>query len=237
VRMFRRTTLVAVLVLAACGGERDESSTPAGRSEAEPAQDAAAAGPDTPGGPETTGAPTAADAPGTADARATTGSSGITAGNDPTAAPPGAGEPRAGTTGPTVRRGSITGVSTQTAIRVGRQEGFDRVVFEFGSGGLPGYTIEYVERPIRQCGSGNAVSIAGAAWLRVAMTPARAHDDAGNVTVAERTLAPALPAVRQLRLTCDFEARLEWVVGVSGRKQYRVLELRNPDRVVVDILH
>src|SRR5690606_31036017 len=131
VRMFRRTTLVAALVLAACGGERDESSTPAGRSEAEPAQDAAAAGPDTPGGPETTGAPTAADAPGTADARATTGSSGITAGNDPTAAPPGAGEPRAGTTGPTVRRGSITGVSTQTAIRVGRQEGFDRVVFEF----------------------------------------------------------------------------------------------------------
>src|SRR5690606_28210197 len=142
-----------------------------------------------------------------------------------------------GTTAPTMRRATITGLSTQTAVRAGRQQGFDRVVFEFGSGGLPGYTIEYVGRPIRQCGSGNAVSVAGSAWLRVGMTPARAHDDDGQATVAERALSPGLPAVRALRLTCDFEAVLEWVIGVDERKPYRVLELRNPDRLVADILH
>lgn len=239
-RTFRRTVLVAALAFAACGGEREESPAPARGSEATPAQGAAAPGTDSPGtvgAPATAGAPPTTVAPGTADAGATIGSPDIAGAPDAAGAPRGADHPPAGTLGPTIRRATITGVGTQTAIRVGRQEGFDRVVFEFGSGGLPGYTIEYVDRPIRQCGSGNAVSVAGAAWLRVAMTPARAHDDAGNVTVAERTLSPALPAVRQIRLTCDFEAHLEWVVGVSGRKQYRILELRNPDRLVVDIIH
>lgn len=229
-RMFSRTVLAALLVpvtffaLAACGVEQD-ASAPGGGPGAAPG----AAAPAT-GAPGTVGEP-GAQAP-SADSRGAD-----TPAADAPAATGGADQPFEGTTAPTMRRATITGLSTQTAVRAGRQQGFDRVVFEFGSGGLPGYTIEYVGRPIRQCGSGNTVSVAGSAWLRVGMTPARAHDDDGQVTVAERALTPGLPTVRALRLTCDFEAVLEWVIGVDARKPYRVLELRNPDRLVVDILH
>lgn len=223
-RILLHTVLAATLALAACGGNDGDAPAPGSVPNAAAADDASTPNVGAPNGPGAQGEAARPAVPRPGESPAT----GPAAGTE---------RPFEGTAGPTDRRSTTAGVSTQTAVRVGRQQGFDRIVFEFGAGGLPGYTIEYVNRPIRQCGSGNAVSIAGAAWLRVAMTPARAHDDAGNVTVAERTLAPALPAVRQLRLTCDFEARLEWVVGVSGRKQYRVLELRNPDRVVVDILH
>lgn len=224
VRILFRAALATTLALAACGGGDDDDRPMPGRVFGDAAADAgspsSAGEPDTPRAPHE-GAPPVATRP--ADSPAT--------------GPAGADVPFEGTAGPTDRRATITGVSTQTAVRVGRQQGFDRIVFEFGAGGLPGYTIEYVDRPIRQCGSGNAVAIAGNAWLRVGMTPARAHDDAGNATVTERALSPGLPAVRALRLTCDFEARLEWVIGVAAPNRYRVLELRSPDRLVVDILH
>ena len=249
-RMFSRTVVAALLVpatffaAAACGGEQD-ASAPGGSPGAAPGAAAPSAGAPGAAGERGAQAPSpdsrGAGAAGGMPTRSG-GSPGTTPGADTPAADTaattgGAGQPFEGTTAPTMRRATITGLSTQTAVRAGRQQGFDRVVFEFGSGGLPGYTIEYVGRPIRQCGSGNAVSVAGSAWLRVGMTPARAHDDDGQATVAERALSPGLPAVRALRLTCDFEAVLEWVIGVDERKPYRVLELRNPDRLVVDILH
>jgi len=43
--------------------------------------------------------------------------------------------------------------------------------------------------------------------------------------------------VKELISTCDFEAEVEWVAGVASPNRYRVLELRNPTRLVVDIKH
>jgi hypothetical protein len=81
------------------------------------------------------------------------------------------------------------------------------------------------------------VRLAGDAWLSIRLEPARAHDDAGEVTVAERALRPQLPNVLELRLICDYEAHLEWVVGVRSPQPYRVLRLREPNRLVIDIRH
>jgi hypothetical protein len=123
-----------------------------------------------------------------------------------------------------------------SAIRVGRGADYDRVVFEFRGAPVPGYHVEYVDRPVRQCGSGEPVRVAGDGWLEVRLTPARAHDEDGEPTVMQRSsLHPDLPLVREIRLTCDFEGHVTWVLGVAHPNRYRVLTLSNPARLVVDV--
>ena len=116
-------------------------------------------------------------------------------------------------------------------------EGFDRVVFEFNTPATPGYHVSYIDKPIRLCGSGNTVAVAGDAWLEVRMTQTQAHTDAGQATIAQTNRTVNLPNLRQLVQTCDFEGHVTWVLGVAHSKRFRVVELTNPSRIVVDVKH
>ncbi|HEV2148631.1 MAG TPA: hypothetical protein VGR37_14600 [Longimicrobiaceae bacterium] len=149
----------------------------------------------------------------------------------PTARP---GEWTAGTV--SVRREGMRPATLRT-VRTGRHAGFDRVVFEFGGDRVPGYHLEYVDSPVRKCGSGDATQVAGQGWLQVRTTPARAHTEAGQATVTHREWKLGMPALKELELTCDFEADVTWVLGVGSPSRYRVQELSNPARLVVDVRH
>ncbi|MFW6202262.1 MAG: AMIN-like domain-containing (lipo)protein, partial [Gemmatimonadota bacterium] len=127
-------------------------------------------------------------------------------------------------------------IATLVDVRTGRHPDFDRVVFEFADR-APGVHTEYIDRPVRQCGSGNVVEIAGDGWLEVRMSPAAAHTEAGEPTVAERERMPGLPVLAELERTCDFEGIVTWVLGVRSPNRYRLLELRDPPRLVVDVRH
>lgn len=122
------------------------------------------------------------------------------------------------------------------ALRIARQEGYDRTVFEF-SGPVPGVHTEYVDTPVYTCGAGEPLRLAGDGWLRVSFQPAQAHTDDGRPTVAERRQQPALPVVRELAMTCDFEGEVTTVLGVAAPNGYRLLELSDPPRLVVDVRH
>jgi hypothetical protein len=43
--------------------------------------------------------------------------------------------------------------------------------------------------------------------------------------------------VKEIELSCDFEGEVSWVLGLSARKPYRVHELSDPARLVIDIQH
>ena len=122
-------------------------------------------------------------------------------------------------------------------IRAAEQSGFDRVVFEFDGPEIPNYKVEYVDKPVRQCGSGEVAQVAGDGWLEIRFNPANAHTEAGQPTVADRERRPGLPVLKELEITCDFEAEVAVVLGVSSPNRYRVLNLSNPTRVVIDIKH
>jgi hypothetical protein len=124
-------------------------------------------------------------------------------------------------------------------VRSARHQGFDRVVFEFLGDQLPSYKIEYIDKPVRACGSGDVVPFAGDAWLSVRFSGAQAHAPEGDATIPmkDRTQSPSLPVVKDLKLICDFEAEVEWVLGNASPNKYRVLELKGPTRLVVDIKH
>jgi hypothetical protein len=129
------------------------------------------------------------------------------------------------------------GVALLTGVRAARHDGFDRIVFEFGSGSPPGYHLEYIDKPVRKCGSGDATAIAGDGWLEVRIEPAYAHTPSGAPTIRDRDQQLDLGVVKELEQTCDFEAVVSWVVGVKRPNRYRVLTLNEPLRLVVDVKH
>jgi hypothetical protein len=134
-----------------------------------------------------------------------------------------------------VQRASLKPV-TLREVREGLNEGFDRVVFQFDGEQVPGYQLEYIDKPVIKCGSGDPTELAGQGWLQVRLQPAQAHAD-GKATVTERERKPKLSVIEELELTCDFEGEATWVLGVKKPNKYRVLELKEPTRLVVDVQH
>lgn len=122
------------------------------------------------------------------------------------------------------------------AVRTETHDGFDQIVFEFEER-VPGYHTEYIDQPVRKCGSGKVTHLAGDGWLEVRMSPANAHTKEGEPTVADRERRPNLPVLSELELTCDFEAVVTWVIGVESPNRYQVRELTSPPRLVVKVLH
>ena len=125
-------------------------------------------------------------------------------------------------------------MSTLSSVRVARHPEFDRVVLEF-SGDLPGYHVEYIEHPVRACGSGDVVPVPGDAWLGIHLSPSRAHDENGRATLHSRVIRPSVANILEMQLICDFEGQVGWVLGVRSPGQFRVLELSEPSRLAIDV--
>jgi hypothetical protein len=115
---------------------------------------------------------------------------------------------------------------------------FDRVVFDFEGIRLPpDYTVEYVTGPVSSCGSGQNIPVAGNAKLRIRFKTSQAHTDAGKPTITNRNRKLNCPNLRQLVVTCDFEGEVEVVLGLNSKKPYRVVELLNDSKLVIDVKH
>lgn len=129
--------------------------------------------------------------------------------------------------------GNIGGVGV---VRVGHHTGFDRVVWQFPGGGRPTYRVHYVDEPTAD-GSGDAVDVAGDAFLEVMITTVGIPSDstprprkASAASIAGTVVAEALPVYG------GFEGYGQAFVGVRDRERpFKVSVLRNPTRLVVDI--
>ncbi len=213
--------LAAVALLAACSGD-DGATSGAGES--------TAAGPTT----STTAGTTTA---GTTTAATTTAPT-TTAPPPPPPGPPFGLAPESGSP-----QGGTFGLALLTAVRVGGHEGFDRVVFQFLPGPTPGYRVRYVRPPIIEDPSGRTVRVAGTAFLSIRMEPASGFDltgPRGQVYTGPARIdgsSAGGDVVEEVVLTGDFEAVMNWVIGLDGRAPFRVLRLSGPPRLVVDFAH
>ena len=124
-------------------------------------------------------------------------------------------------------------IPTLVDVRAGGHTGHDRVVFEF-RGPVPEHRIGYVDQLV-QDGSGNPVSVAGAADLEVVFEGANAHNEDGSPTISPRQFSPGLTAVKEIAQIGDFEAVVTYGIGVDRRRPIEVSTLSSPSRLVIDV--
>jgi hypothetical protein len=177
-------------------------------------------GPDDRAGPGTTAAPaptTAAAAP------APTATSGAAAWTTEAKTGPGGREPP---DGPSAKL---------AAVRAAGHPGFDRVVFQFEGTRVPAYRIEYVGEITLGESDDQFLTLQGEALVQ-ATFQGTASDDyrPGSQTVPD-TFTPGLAQVKQVGMAEDWEGLVRLGIGLDHRAGFRVLELRDPVRVVVDV--
>jgi hypothetical protein len=209
------TTLLATALLAACGGDEDQggaapTSTPVGSSsEARP--------------------PDGDDAEPT-DGEGDSGGGDTDEDGDPDA-PPFPADTEPDTADPS--EGALLGV---TDVRVGRHDGFDRVVLELDGRGTPGWDVRYVESAVEQ-GRGQAIEVDGDAILQVTLTGTGYPEDTGveEYPGPDRIAAAASETVTEVVFDATFEGQTVTFVGVDGEAPFRVYLLEDPVRVVLEV--
>ena len=121
-------------------------------------------------------------------------------------------------------------------IRASRQEGYDRVVFEFDGNSLPDYTVEFKRPPFTLDETNQVVKVPGRAFISVMFRPALGYDpDTGERVVEGPEGSLRLTVLRALKRIYDYEGDVIYVLGLSARKPFRAQALTNPTRLAVDI--
>jgi hypothetical protein len=133
-------------------------------------------------------------------------------------------------------RVSVAAVTHGVAVHDGATlEGDHRLVLSFRGDSIPALDVAYATGPVVQCGSGEPVAVVGDAVLRIRMSPVDAHEFDGEqaiVTVPDRHRMLDGPLVRQMTMTCDFEAQVEWAIGVARRVPFRVVTSATGEAVI-----
>jgi hypothetical protein len=138
---------------------------------------------------------------------------------------------------PATQQQSADAAVTVSDIRLGGHDGFDRVVFEVGGTGTPGWDVQYVDAATSQ-GTGDSVEVDGDAVLQVTLTGAGYPYSTGVEEYAGPPLTGAgTPAVREVVFDATFEGTSVAFVGTAAKTPFRVYALENPTRVVVEISH
>jgi hypothetical protein len=129
------------------------------------------------------------------------------------------------------------GPVTVTEIRVGRHEGFDRVVFELDGTGTPGWDVRYVDQPASQ-GSGDPIDVEGSAFLQVTLTGIGLPGDTGvDEWSGPNPLAISeTETVTEVAWDATFEGQSVAYVGTTARAPFRVFLLDDPVRVVLEVV-
>jgi hypothetical protein len=162
------------------------------------------------------------------------------------AASPSASEPAAGTAAPEFPSGTEAATASASAdarltvstVRLAAQDGFDRVVFELGGVGTPGWDVRYVDQPTAE-GSGAPVEVAGEAVLQVGITGAGYPYDTGVEEYAATgpLTAAGTAGVTEVVFAATYEGVTTAFIGSRGTRPFRVYALEDPARVVVEVAH
>jgi len=134
------------------------------------------------------------------------------------------------TTTPTVQETCNLDEKTLTGIRVGKHDGFDRIVFDLSSDGAPCYWVGFDANPI-QDGSGNPIDMGGYQAIRVSIN---------GLGPDFPTIAPGYsaklegPHVKRAFFDTFFEGTATNFIAVpNGAAEYAVSV--QPGKLIVDV--
>ena len=128
--------------------------------------------------------------------------------------------------------------------RLGAHFDFDRFVLEFEShpaGNIAGppdsYSIQWVSQPPIQFGSGQSIEVQGPEYLEILL---HAYAYSRGPIPSEYSGLTEIQATGTLNVTeavfgGEVEGKLIWAIGAKNRTGFRVLEIPDPPRLVIDI--
>lgn len=226
----RRTALAAVALtvtaLAACAAEPERDAAPAGSSTSGPsATRTSSASP---------GSGAASTSPGTASATSDPAAASSSA--DASASPQPSEAPFVADTNPDSAQPSADAALVLTAIRSGTQPGFDRVVLELTGPGTPGWQAQYADAASRQ-GTGEAITPGGSAILDITVSGSAIPKEGQATVPAGQISTPGASVIKGVYNDGTFEGITHVVIGVDGKKPFRVFFVAAPPRVVIDVQH
>lgn len=125
-------------------------------------------------------------------------------------------------------------ISQVVNARTGINCSYDRFVIDV-KGTLPPTTVKRVAE-LRYDGSGAKVPLPGKYFLEVKLSPAAAHNDAGqSVYKGPRLVKLTMPKLKGVALTGDFEAVVTFGLAFNERPTFSTFKLHNPERFVLDV--
>lgn len=214
-----------LVLLAGCAAEPESDSAPASSSATPSASESAT----DPGDESSSAAPSSGNAQ-PSDTAAASSSADASASPEPSEAP------FAADTSPDTGTASADASLVLTSVRTGAQDGFDRVVLEFSGPGAPGWEAQYTDAASRQ-GQGDPIDPGGNAILDIRVNGS-AIPEPGAATVPAGQISPAgTSVIKGVFNDGTFEGVTHVVLGVDGKKPFRVFSLANPPRVVIDVQH
>ncbi|MGW1743633.1 AMIN-like domain-containing (lipo)protein [Nocardia sp. NPDC001965] len=126
---------------------------------------------------------------------------------------------------------------TVTDIRLSRHPGFDRVEYELGGAGTPGWSVWYTGRAL-QDGSGRELDVAGDSVLEVRITGSAYPFDSQVMPYAgpDPAVDPAVPGIAGVYRTTVYEGVTQSFIGVATDEPgFTVSSAVMPNRLVIDI--
>jgi hypothetical protein len=98
------------------------------------------------------------------------------------------------------------------SVRFGRHATYDRLAFDFCKPAETTLTAKVVKQ-LTEDGSGKTVTLKGAHFIAITLTPADAHSNAGQPTVPDQAVTVAGRNIQQYKLIGDFEGVVSYGVG------------------------
>lgn len=136
---------------------------------------------------------------------------------------------------PKTQRPSEPAQLAVVGVRVGAHEGFDRVVVDLEGKGDPGWFVDYTSTPMRET-VGQPLQVAGNSFLNINVDGTVHPFELGKDNDVPVTMAGDTGNVIDVISAGTYEGRSQVVVGLRSELPYSVQILKDPTRVVVDIV-
>ena len=121
-------------------------------------------------------------------------------------------------------------------IRTGVHPCFERIVIELGgTGDFPGWSVQYVDDPVRLGESDNFVQMTGDATLQVIMRMWMPSMEGDGYTGSIDIVPDSVVHILELRETENNEGVSIWSIGLDQQYPFTVDVLHSPERLVIDV--
>ena len=128
--------------------------------------------------------------------------------------------------------------------RLGAHFDFDRFVLEFeptSTSGIEGppdsYSIQWVSQPPIQFGSGQELEVEGDEYLEILLHAHAYSRDTSEYAYEGPSEVQARGTINVIEAIFggEVEGKMVWAIGVNKRSGFRILEISDPPRLVIDI--